>query len=79
MRHTFLWENQDRSRDHPHQFFFCGEEILSPTNRISLCKLNQYMPEFEIKKEDLCMFPEAIIADELQVLVGSDLTPGSAE
>jgi hypothetical protein len=37
------------------------------------------MPEFEIKKEDLCMFPAAIIADEIQVLVGSDLTPGSAE
>ena len=36
----------------------------------------QYLPEFEIKKEDLRMFPEAIIADAIQVLNGSDL-PGS--
>jgi hypothetical protein len=34
------------------------------------------MPEFEIKKEDLRMFPEAIIADAVKVLDGSDMPPG---
>ena len=34
------------------------------------------MPESEIKKEDLRMFPEAIMTDEVQVLDGSDLPPG---
>jgi len=28
----------------------------------------QYLPEFEIKKEDLRMFPEDIIADAMQEL-----------
>jgi hypothetical protein len=47
---------------------------------LAVCKLIlQYMPEFEIKKEDLCMFPEAIIADAVQALDGSDLPPGYAE
>ena len=39
----------------------------------------QYMPEFEIRKEDLRMFPEAIMADAIQVLDGSDLPPGYGE
>jgi len=39
----------------------------------------QYMPEFEIRKEDLRMFPEAIMADAVQVLDGSDLPPGYGE
>ena len=44
---------------------------------LAVCKLIlQYMPEFEIKKEDLRMFPEAIIADAIQVVDGSDLPPG---
>jgi len=34
---------------------------------------------FEIKKEDLRMFPEAIIADAIQALHGSDLPPGYGE
>jgi hypothetical protein len=33
------------------------------------------MPEFEFKKEDLRMFPEAIITDAFQVLDGSVLPP----
>jgi hypothetical protein len=37
------------------------------------------MPEFEIRKEDLRMFPEAVIADAIQVLDGSDLPPGYGE
>ena len=36
----------------------------------------QYMPEFEIKKEDLRMFPEAIVADTIEALNNSDLPPG---
>lgn len=36
----------------------------------------QYLPEFEIKKEDLRMFPENIIADALQVLHDATLPPG---
>ena len=47
---------------------------------LAVCKLIlQYLPEFEIKKEDLHMFPEAIIADAIQVLNGSDLPPGYSE
>jgi len=47
---------------------------------LAVCKLIlQYMPEFEIKKEDLRMFPEAIIADAIQVLDGLDLPPGYGE
>jgi len=43
----------------------------------AVCKLIlQYMPEYEIKKEDLRMFPEAIIADALRELEDSDLPPG---
>ncbi|MFZ0611977.1 MAG: nucleotidyltransferase domain-containing protein [Desulfobacterales bacterium] len=44
---------------------------------LAVCKLIlQYMPEFEIKKEDLRMFPEAVITEALQVLNGSGLPPG---
>ena len=37
------------------------------------------MPEFEIKKEDLRMFPEAIIADAIRMLNSSELPPGYGE
>jgi hypothetical protein len=44
---------------------------------LAVCKLIlQYMPEFEIRKEDLRMFPEAIVADAIQALDGLDLPPG---
>jgi hypothetical protein len=47
---------------------------------LALCKLIlQYMPEFEIKKEDLRMFPEDVIANAIQVLNGSHLPPGYGE
>lgn len=47
---------------------------------LAVCKLIlQYMPELEIKKEDLRMFPEAVIADAIKVLEGSDLPPGYGE
>ena len=36
----------------------------------------QYMPEFEIKKNDLHMFPEGIVANTIKVLNNSDLPPG---
>ncbi|MFZ0132307.1 MAG: nucleotidyltransferase domain-containing protein [Desulfobacterales bacterium] len=36
----------------------------------------KYIPEFVIKKEDLRMFPEAVITDALQFLNGSGLPPG---
>jgi hypothetical protein len=39
----------------------------------------QYMPEFKIRKEDLRMFPEAIMADAVQILDGSDMPPGYGE
>ena len=39
----------------------------------------RYMPEFEIKKKDMRMFPEDIIADAIQVMDGSDLPPGYGE
>jgi hypothetical protein len=34
------------------------------------------LPDFEIKKEDLRMFPKAIVTDAIQALVGSGLPPG---
>jgi hypothetical protein len=44
---------------------------------LAVCKLIlQHMPEFEFKKEDLHMFPEAIITDAFQALDGSVLPPG---
>ena len=44
---------------------------------LAVCKLViQLMPEFEFNKEDLRMFPEAIITDAVRVLQGSDLPPG---
>jgi len=44
---------------------------------LAVCKLIlQHMPEFEFKKEDLRMFPEAIITDAFQALDGSVLPPG---
>ena len=44
---------------------------------LAVCKLIlQYMPEFEIKQEDLRMFPATIIAEAVQALDGSDLPPG---
>lgn len=47
---------------------------------LAVCKLIlQCMPEFEIRKEDLRMFPEAIVADAIQVLDGLDLPPGYRE
>jgi hypothetical protein len=47
---------------------------------LAVCKLIlQYMPEFELRTEDLRMFPEAVIADAIQVLDGSDLPPGYGE
>ena len=47
---------------------------------LAVCKLIlQYMPEFEIKKEELRMFPEAIIADAMQVIESTDLPPGYVE
>jgi hypothetical protein len=47
---------------------------------LAVCKLIlRYMPEFEIKKKDLRMFPEAVIADAIQELDGLDLPPGYGE
>lgn len=47
---------------------------------MAVCKLiRQYLPEFEIKKEDLRMFLEAIIAEIIRVLNGSELPPGYGE
>jgi len=47
---------------------------------LATCKLIlRYMPEFEIKKKYLRMFPEDIIADAIQVMDGSDLPPGYGE
>ena len=44
---------------------------------LAVCKLIlQYLPENEIKKKDLRMFPAAIIAEAVQVLDGSKLPPG---
>ena len=55
-------------------------QILICSQALAVCKLIlQYMPEFEIKQEDLRMFPEAIIADAIKVLDGSDLPPGYGE
>ena len=47
---------------------------------LAVCKLIlQYMPEFEIRKEELRMFPEAIVADAMQVIESTDLPPGYGE
>lgn len=43
----------------------------------AVCKLVlQYLPEFEFKKQDLRMFPEAVIADVIRALGDTDLPPG---
>jgi hypothetical protein len=65
-----LWLSNQRGRD-------AVKKKRDRSQALAVCKLIlQYMPEFEIKKEDLRMFPEAIIADAIQVLDGSDLPPG---
>ena len=47
---------------------------------LAVCKLIlQYMPEFEIKQKDMCMFPKAMVADMIEELKGSDLPPGHGE
>jgi len=44
---------------------------------LAVCKLVlQYMPEFEFKKEDLRMFPKALITEAAQIMQASDLPPG---
>jgi hypothetical protein len=47
---------------------------------LAVCKLIlQYLPEFEIKKEELRKFPENIIADAVQAMDDADLPPGYGE
>lgn len=47
---------------------------------LAVCKLIlNYMPEFEMRKEDLRMFPESIITDAVKVMGGSDMPPGYGE
>jgi hypothetical protein len=47
---------------------------------LAVCKLIfQYLPEFEIKKEELRMFPEDIIAEAVKALDDMDLPSGYSE
>jgi hypothetical protein len=68
-----LWLSNQTDRD-------AVKKRRDRSQAMAVCKLIlQYMPEFEIKKEDLRMFPEAIIADAIRVLNGSELPPGYGE
>jgi len=68
-----LWVSNQKDRD-------ALKKKRDRSQALAVCKLIlQYMPEFEIKKEDLRMFPEDIIAEAVQVLDGSDLPPGYGE
>jgi hypothetical protein len=68
-----LWLSNQRDRD-------AVKKKRDRSQALAVCKLIlQYMPEFEIQKEDLRMFPEATIADAIQLLDGSDLPPGYGE
>jgi hypothetical protein len=68
-----LWVSNQKDRD-------AVKKKRDRSQALAVCKLIlQYMPEFEIKQEELRMFPEAIIADAIKVLDGSDLPPGYGE
>jgi hypothetical protein len=68
-----LWLSSQKDRD-------ALKKKRDRSQALAVCKLIlQYMPEFEIKKEDLRMFPEAIIADAIQVIESSDLPSGYGE
>ena len=68
-----LWLSSQRDRE-------ALKKKRDLSQALAVCKLIlQYMPEFEIKKEDLRMFPEAIIADAMQLIESSDLPPGYGE
>jgi hypothetical protein len=68
-----LWLSNQRDRD-------ALKKKRDRSQALAVCKLIlQYMPEFEIKKEDLRMFPEAIIADAIQSLHTWDFPPGYGE
>jgi len=65
-----LWLSNQMDRD-------AVKKKRDRSQALAVCKLIlQFMPEFEIKKEDLRMFPESIIADAIKVLNGSKLPPG---
>ena len=68
-----LWVSNQKDRD-------AVKKKRDLSQALAVCKLIlQYMPEFEIKKEDLRMFPAAITADAIQAMGGSDLPPGYGE
>jgi len=65
-----LWVSNQTDRD-------AVKKKRDQSQALAVCKLIlQYMPEFEIRKKDLRMFPKSIIADATRVLDGSDLPPG---
>jgi hypothetical protein len=51
LRHTFLWDNQDRSRDHPHMMGYGNPwprpntHMLYPETRFALCTGRIRTPE----------------------------------
>jgi hypothetical protein len=68
-----LWLSNQADRD-------AVKKKRDRSQALAVCKLIfQYMPEFEIKKEDLRMFPGAIIADAIKALNASNLPPGFRE
>ncbi|CAB5154183.1 hypothetical protein D3OALGA1CA_4613 [Olavius algarvensis associated proteobacterium Delta 3] len=65
-----LWLSDQTDRD-------AVKKKRDRSQAMAVCKLIlQYMPEFKIRKEELRMFPEDIIADALKQLNDSDLPPG---
>ena len=65
-----LWVSKQRDRE-------AVRKKRDRSQALAICQLIlRYMPEFEIKKEELRMFPEAIIADALAELESSNLPPG---
>lgn len=68
-----LWVSHQTDRD-------AVKKKRDRSQALAVCKLiHQYMPEFEIRKAYLRMFPEAIIAAALQEFKDSDLPPGYGE
>jgi hypothetical protein len=68
-----LWLSRQKDRE-------ALKQKRDRSQALAVCRLIlEYMPEFEIKKEDLRMFPEDIIADAMQVIESSDLPPGYGE
>jgi len=68
-----LWVSQQADRE-------TVKKKRDRSQALAVCRLIlQYMPEFQMRKEDLRMFPDAIVADAFKELSDSELPPGYEE